>query len=255
MQARLPIVAVVVFAALGLALVPAATAAEGDVQVDQAADGSATVTVTDNGTAVEGADVTVETTDENASYAGAGTYATDANGTVGLPAPETNVTVDVTATYDNASVGVSGTLYASEENATENATENETAIGPFGQLVSGFVHQAQNDTENGSHFGAMVANFVLQHNPAADKIPDHAGPSANGPPAHASGDENESDRGAFRPIDVGPPEHAGPPAHAGPSEDRGGPPEDRGPKHDEKGDEDDENERDEKGGGPPEHAG
>jgi len=64
-------------------------AAEGDlgVTVDDA-DGEPTVTVTENGTAVENATVNVSVVDPaNESYAGASEYTTDANGTVGLSTP------------------------------------------------------------------------------------------------------------------------------------------------------------------------
>ncbi|WP_096396187.1 DNA primase [Halorubrum trapanicum] len=68
-------------------------------------DGEPVVTVTDNDTAVENATVNVTVADPaNESYAGAGEYETDANGTVELPAAEEDVTVDVTAEYENESV-------------------------------------------------------------------------------------------------------------------------------------------------------
>jgi len=91
--------------ALG-AMTGVVAAAEGDlgVTVDDA-DGEPTVTVTENGTAVENATVNVSVVDPaNESYAGASEYTTDANGTVGLHHPEEeDVTVNVTAEYENDS--------------------------------------------------------------------------------------------------------------------------------------------------------
>ena len=67
-------------------------------------DGEPVVTVTDNDTAVENATVNVTVADPaNESYAGAGEYETDANGTVWLPATEDDVTVNLTAEYENDS--------------------------------------------------------------------------------------------------------------------------------------------------------
>ncbi|MFC6988899.1 hypothetical protein ACFQJD_09570 [Haloplanus sp. GCM10025708] len=78
----------VVTAMLLTAAAPPAFAATGssslDLDVTQDADGTATVTVTRNGTAVENASVIV-TADE--TYAGTGNYTTDANGTVSSPSP------------------------------------------------------------------------------------------------------------------------------------------------------------------------
>lgn len=101
------------------------------------------------------------------------------------------------------------------ENETENVTDNESDA--FGQEVSAFVHDvlSSNDTDN-TTVGHLVANFVLENNPAADKIPDHAGPPENqtrGPP------ENRTQ---------GPPEDRGPGNETDNGGDGGGPPEDAG---------------------------
>jgi hypothetical protein len=60
--------------------------------------GDATVTVTDGGAAVDGATLVVESDDD--PYAGNGTYETDANGSVELPNPESEVEVDLTVVVD-----------------------------------------------------------------------------------------------------------------------------------------------------------
>lgn len=133
------------------------------VGVTQADDGTATVTVTHNGSAVQNA--TVEVSTDNASYAGNGTYQTDENGTVSLPAPEQNVTVTVTATHENATASTTTTLVAPESDDGDDA---ET----FGQKVSEFVHWLH---DNGEEFTpGAVAEFVTEHNPG--NAPDHAGP-------------------------------------------------------------------------------
>lgn len=189
-------------------------ALELDVGIEQASDGTATVTVTTNETPVEGAAVTVETVDSTVTYAGTGNYTTDENGTVDLPAPAEPVEIEVTAEYAGATETTTATLDLPEDQ-------------PFGQLVSTFVHQLQDDRQ--TMLGPLVSEFVLANNPGDP--PEHAGP-----PDHVT-DDNES---------AGPPEHAGasnetgPPEHAG-GDDRGpagaddderGPPADRGPSGD-----------------------
>jgi len=95
---------VIVFAVLlvAAAAMPAAVTAQTaestlTVDVTQDADGDVTVTVADNGTAVENATVSVDTADANETYAGEGAHVTDANGTVALPSPNASVSVVVTA--------------------------------------------------------------------------------------------------------------------------------------------------------------
>lgn len=211
-------------AVLALGAAPAAAQEDGDlaVSVTQADDGSATVTVTDNGTAVENSSVNVTSETDNVSYAGAGDYETDENGTVGLPAPEENVTISVTAAFDNETATTTATLTAVEG-------DNESA---FGQAVSSFVNSL-NKNETDGPMGVLVSNFVLENNPASDKIPDHAGPPEN---------------------KTGPPENkTGPPEDRGPDGDNG-PPEDKGPGGDDS-DTEDEEEEDDGSQGPPDHAG
>ena len=97
---------VLLIAVVALGVLAGVAAAEGDlvVEVDDL-DAEPTVTVTENDTAVANAEVTVETVDENDSYAGENeTYVTDENGTVVLPAADEDVTVEITATHANETV-------------------------------------------------------------------------------------------------------------------------------------------------------
>lgn len=175
------------------------------VSVSQESSGGATVSVTGTAnnttSAVEGASVTVEVLDSNGSYVGSGTYTTDANGTVSLPAPNQTVNVSVDASAGNRTASTTTTL-----SGTSTDDGNATA---FGERVSGFVSQLQstNDTSDAS-LGAMVAAFVLANNPGDP--PDHAGP-----PAWLINDSVDKT--------TGPPDHAGPPDNtsAGPPDDKG----------------------------------
>ena len=233
------------------------------VDVTQADDGSATVSVTDNGTAVGNSTVTVGTAD-NVTYNGTGEYLTDENGTVGLPAPENETTVNVTAVADNRTATAQATLTPAEE--------DEEGAESFGQQVSWFVQSLQDDGATDTPFGLLVSNFVLNNNPAADTIPDHAGPPEGdvGPPEHAGphddaeneteddGAENETeddeleDDGAENETEDNAEDDNGPPEHAGPDGDDRGPPEHAGPDGDdseeeesEEGDDDSEEESEE----------
>lgn len=135
------------------------------------------------------------------------------NQTDGTPS-DGNVT-DGNTTDGNVTDGNVTDGNVSDGNVTDG---NDTNVS-FGQMVSAFVHSLVSDDGNETDrpgIGHAVANFVLANNPAADKIPDHAGPPENGtgPPEHAGPPENgddeeddEDDRGG------------GPPAHAGPSGD------------------------------------
>lgn len=222
-------------------------AAELDVAVTQ--DDEPIVTVTHDGSAVAGANVSVstaaadpgdetdstnDTEDDNDSsddaYAGVGHYTTDENGTVALPEPETTVVVHVTASADNASGSTTTKL------TSDDGDENESDA--FGATVSAMISDYQDD--DNVTLGLVVASYVVSNNPG--NAPGHAGP-----PAHVglSGDDNET---------------AGPPAHAGGSNETdgeedgnasdGGPPEHAG------GPDDDGNETDDgDSGGPPDHAG
>ena len=133
--------AILLVAVVALGAMTGVAAAEGHlgVAVEQDADGTTTVTVTENDTAVENATVVVSVVDaENESYAGAGEYETDANGTVELPAPEEDVAVDVTAAADNETASTTVDLEAPDglELDVENTdgepivtvTDNDTAV-------------------------------------------------------------------------------------------------------------------------------
>jgi hypothetical protein len=183
-------------------------------------DGDPVVTVTDNGTAVENASVTVATAaGQNVTYAGEGDYTTDANGTVGIDAAAENVTVDVTASYENDSV--STTVDLTTGGAAEEAQ-------PFGLRVQEFIESLQN-REGG--IGAAVSDFVTRNNPG--NAPDHAGgpggpddangnSAKNGSDARGNGNApdhagNSSKQG--RPDKAGNDGKQGPPDHAGNGDD------------------------------------
>ncbi|OYR74167.1 DNA primase [Halorubrum ezzemoulense] len=182
-----------------------------EVAVDDT-DGEPVVTVTDNGTAVENASVTVTTVDENATYAGAGEYETDEDGTVGLPAAEENVTVEVTAAYGGESVSTTVDLTVGDEDEAEGQ--------PFGQLVREFIEDIE-DREGG--IGGAVSDFVTENNPG--NAPDHAG-GPGGPDDADDGDDagNETDAPGNAP------DHAGP---DGEDDDERGPPSDADPDREE----------------------
>ncbi|MCG1004378.1 MULTISPECIES: hypothetical protein [Halobacterium] len=89
------------------------------VNVSQADDGNATVSVTNaTGAGVANASVSVSEAG-NVTYAGTGNYTTGENGTVSLPAPEQNVTVDVVAEADNATAATTVDLVAPTNDTTE----------------------------------------------------------------------------------------------------------------------------------------
>ncbi|OYR60339.1 DNA primase [Halorubrum ezzemoulense] len=182
-----------------------------EVAVDDT-DGEPVVTVTDNGTAVENASVTVTTVDENATYAGAGEYETDEDGTVGLPAAEENVTVEVTAAYGGESVSTTVDLTVGDEDEAEGQ--------PFGQLVREFIEDIE-DREGG--IGGAVSDFVTENNPG--NAPDHAG-GPGGPDDADDGDDAENETDA--PGNA--PDHAGP---DGEDDDERGPPSDADPDREE----------------------
>jgi len=147
------------------------------VDVVQNDDGTAAVTVTDDGSAVENATVNVTS---DLAYGGNGTYTTDAEGAVELPRPEQNVTVTVTAINGSEEATTTAELEVVENGGFAN----------FGQWVSSYVHQLQDEGYFGAEFGQKVSEFATENNPGADRKPDHAGPNHDdddrrGPPAHA----------------------------------------------------------------------
>ena len=192
----------VILAALLLLLAAVAPAAATDgslaVSVDQHEDGSATATVTHNGTAVEDASVDVNATDGN--YTDEGTYTTDVNGTVLLSAPAENVTVDVFAEYDNETANTTATLVVAENSTTEE-------FDSFGARVSWFVHQLLGDRGDTRGIGEFVAQFVVENNPG--NAPDHAGPSAASSSQHGRGHGGNVTATRGQSGDHGRPDHAG----------------------------------------------
>jgi len=134
-------IGLLLIAVVALGAVTGVAAADGhlEVAVDKDADGTSTVTVTENDTAVENAAVNVSVVDPaNESYAGAGEYETDANGTVELPAPEGGVTVEVTAASGNETASTTVDLEApdgleldvddTDGEPVVTVTDNDTAV-------------------------------------------------------------------------------------------------------------------------------
>lgn len=119
----------------------------------------------------------------------------------------------VTLTFGPAAVGAVSVANGNDPgNAPDDAGNAPDDGDNFGIEVSNFVHDLlSSDVPDNETFGTMVAEFVLANNPAADKIPDHAGPPDHAGNAGAGGQ--------------GPPDHAGPPDDAG---NAGGPPDNAG---------------------------
>jgi len=228
--------AVLMVVSVAAPAVGATTSAVDSLEVGVTQDDGVTVTVTDgNSTGVENASVNVTTLSENVTYDGAGEYATDANGTVALPAPNETVNVSVEASFDNETATTEAELTAGG-----NETGNQTT--PFGLQVTDFI-SGLNDTEGPR--GLTIAAWVTENNPGnSSGLPDHVENKTRGPPDHAGNNSENKTRG--------PPDHAGnnsenktqgPPDHAGGNETENGtqgPPDDAG-----NGDDSDEN----KGGG------
>ena len=208
-------IAVIAAALLLVASVAPAVATDGSlaVSITQNEGGSATATVTHNDTTVENATVEVEAIDGN--YSEEGTYTTDENGTVDLPAPGENVTIEVLAEYGNETASTTAELVATAENET-------TANGSFGARVSAFVHSLLNGTDEQRRIGRLIAGWVTANNPG--NAPDHAGPPDDtGPPSVTDAGENESSGGNV--TANGAPENPGKGDHGG---NGNGPPTDRG---------------------------
>lgn len=198
MHSKSLVVLVAAFLLVG-AVAPAA-ASDGSlaVSVDQHEDGSATATVTHNGTAVENATVDVNATDGN--YSAAGTYETDANGTVSLSAPEENVTIDVFAEYDNDTASTTAELVVAENTSTQE-------FDSFGAHVSWFVHQLLDGWDDERGIGQVVAEFVTENNPG--NAPEHAGPPAAGSSQHGGGNGGNQTAVHGQSGENGRPDHAG----------------------------------------------
>ncbi|WP_158058745.1 hypothetical protein [Halorussus halophilus] len=162
------------------------------VSVENVGNDGATVMVTANDSAVANASVSVEATDNNSTYAGAGDYETGPDGTVSLPEPEQNVTVSVTAESGNLSETTTATLTTAEESDEPKS---------FGQMVSSFVHQMLNAGDTDGPLGQAISEFVTSNNPGSEHKPDHAGKPDDagkkdtGKPAHAGGPDNSTAEG------------------------------------------------------------
>jgi hypothetical protein len=203
---------------------------DGDLRfdVEQGSDDTLVITVYDDNGTVEGATVTVDTVDDGddesenetesaegtseetddepsdddeSTYAGTGSYTTDGNGTVTIPAPDASVELVITVTDG--------------DRTTTSEVRTNPGVGvPFGQLVQSFVQDLL-DSDGNESIGQQVSAFVREHNPG--NAPEHAGPPED------RGPENRTDRGP--PEDRGPENRTdrGPPADAG---NGGGPPRD-----------------------------
>ncbi|MDS0241330.1 MULTISPECIES: hypothetical protein [unclassified Haloferax] len=136
---------VMVVAMLAVAMVPGTVGAASTdalhVGVTQdAGTGDATVTVTRNETAVENATVVVES---SGNYAGNGTYATGANGTVDLPNPQERVNATFTVTEGNNTTSTSVVLVPLDESldvSVEADDANDTVVATvtqYGDAVEG----------------------------------------------------------------------------------------------------------------------
>jgi hypothetical protein len=129
---------------------------EGDedltVDVTQASDGSVTVGVERNGSAVPNA--TVEVDAANGSYAAAGNYTTDENGTVGLAAPAENVTATVTVAEGDDETTETATLVAPDADLdldVEQTTGVDVSVERGGEAVE---NATVNVTSDGDYSGA-----------------------------------------------------------------------------------------------------
>jgi hypothetical protein len=193
MNEHIRIAVLVTVVALGA--VTGVATAEGDLGVTiNGVTGEPTVTVTENDIAVLNATVTVFLADaSNGSYAGTGTYTTDANGTVGLPPAAEPVDVVVTTTAQNRTASTTVTLTSPEPEARP-----PTDSRPFGQLVREFVASLR-DREGG--VGEAVSTFVSENAPrnatdAPGNATDAPGNATDAPTPEASGDAPPARPGA-----------------------------------------------------------
>ena len=145
-------VLVVLLAAVAPGIAGATGESSGElvVGVDQSGENVA-VTITQNGSAVENASVTVEAA--NVAYAGEGSYATDANGTVGLPVPTHNVTVTITAAKGNQSTAATVDLVGVQDDG-----ELSVALDQFNSDVTVTVTDGASAVENASVTVAALNN-------------------------------------------------------------------------------------------------
>lgn len=189
-----------------------------DLSVSQNDDFEVIIEVLYGGDAAEGASV-----DVTGDYTYAGSYVTDANGTVVLNPPANDTTINVTAAYQNET--------ASATNVAIQAVNDSNPNNDFAEALVTFIDFLRGSDLAGPP-GQHISAFVHEHNPAsADDDagpPEHAGPKGNqtaaqndteenGPPSWA-GPGNETDTAE---NETGPPEHAGPPENKTESADGG----------------------------------
>lgn len=130
------VVAALLLVTAGVGVTSAAAADQPlTIDVDQGRQGSVYVTVTSNGTAVEGATVDVEAA--NATYEGEGGHVTDADGSVVLAVPEEDVTVSVTATDANRTETVTTTLYAPTLDVSVDQERDGSATATVTYAITG----------------------------------------------------------------------------------------------------------------------
>ena len=159
------------------------------VDVVQNSDGTATVSVVDDGTPVENATVNVTS---DVAYDGNGTYETDIDGAVDLPSPDENVTVTVTAINGSEEAMATADLVVVENGG----------YATFGQWVSSYVQELRVRGYFGPGFGQKVSEFATENNPGAEKKPDHAGPKDD------EDEETENAEASEASEERGPPDHA-----------------------------------------------
>lgn len=146
-----------------------------ELEITQDEDDNVLITVTDNETAVEGANVTVEPVPPGQTYNESGTHTTDANGTVMLDPPEHNLLTEFSVTHDNETVTEQVMLEVESE---DDADEADDPPENFGQMMKTFVH---NLGEAEHPRGLYIAAFAIEYNPG--NPPAHAGPPADHPHA------------------------------------------------------------------------
>jgi len=266
-------VLVMVLAALGPAGVLAdEDSDELDVVVAQNDDYEVTITVTENGTPVEGANVTVDSRAVVTVYDGEGEYVTDANGTVNLPAPEDDIKVDITVSYNNSTVTRAVELNANETddedddslavnvtqaddgNATVTVTDNGTpasganvtveTVRPFDEYngTGEYVADANGTVELPAPEKVVGVTITAEYNDSTETEDERLVPDEFGPPDDAGDEGDDKGDGEGPPDDAGDDEGdgEGPPDDAGDDEGDGeGPPDDVGDEGDGEGPPDD----------------
>ncbi|MXR39759.1 hypothetical protein GRX01_00070 [Halobaculum sp. WSA2] len=228
------------------ATVAATDASVDEYETDAAYDnGTATVTVTANGSGVEGLSMArngslVGTTDAD------GSVAFDVNasetGEVVLDVTGENVSGEIVLAFENDSVSVESAEFTAEttEEETNETDENETdRRGPQiglpadasenAKAVVSAINAYMNGDTNASSLGEAVSSVAGNGADGERGPPADVGPDGD--------DENETD-------DRGPPEDVGPNGDDENETDDRGPPEDAGPNDDADDDEEDDDEED-----------